>query len=231
MDYQKAWLAYQDNPTSSTLRAVVDSLHPLIASQAAAHGGAESPHIRHKARLMAADAVRTFDPASGAKLTTWVQSNLRGLSRYRRESGGPVKIPERAQLDAWHIEKARRQYFDEHGDEPDTRQLADASGMPVKRITEVIAMTRPIAAESEFYGVQQSVADNLGEALDYVYSQADKIDRAIIDHTMGYGGKPVLQKQQIAAKLNVSPALITRRSERIGQMTQDFDRQLSQTYG
>ena len=231
MTHTEAWLAYQDNPSQQSRRGVVDALHPLIASQAAAYGGSDSPHIRHQAKLMAADAVRTYDPTSGTKLTTWVQSNLRGLTRYRREMGSPVRIPERAQLDAWSIEKARRKYVDTHGDEPDSRQLADAASMPVKRIAEVMNMTRPMSSDSSTFGGSQTVPDNMDEALGYVYGNSDKTDRLIIEHLTGYGGKPLLQKQEIAAKLGVSPAMVTRRSDLIGQATQDFDRELSRTYG
>ena len=230
MDHTQAWLAYQDNPSTDTLRGVVDALHPLITYQAAAYGGAESPHIRHQAKLIAADAVRSFDPSSGTKLTTWVQSNLRGLARYRRETGSPVKIPERAQLDAWHIEKARRRYIDEKGDEPDMRQLADAANMPVKRLADVAALTRPLGSDDTPVS-GSTVTDHLGEALGYVYGQSDKTDRLIIEHLTGYGGRPVLQKQQIAAKLGVSPAMVTRRSERLGQKIQEFDKDIANVYG
>ena len=232
MDHQRAWIAYQDDPTPDTLRGVVDALHPLITHQAANYGGSDTPNIRHQARLLAADAVRSYDPASGTQLTTWVQSNLRGLARYKRETNAPVRIPERAQLDAWHIEKTRRKYVDEHGDEPDVHQLADAASMPVKRLTAVAAYTRPMAAEGGTFSASPThMTDHLDEALGYVYSNSDKTDRTIIEHLTGYGGRPMLQKQQIAAKLGVSPAMITRRADRIGNATSEFDRQLQQVYG
>jgi len=194
-------------------------------------GVSDNPQMRSQARLFAADAVSKFDPASGVKLRTWTQSQLQSMQRFKRENQGPVKVPDRAAIDAWAIERSRRELFDEmDGREPDVKQIADRSGLSVKRIANVNSITRPVAATAQMYEEGQSTPDYMGEALEYVYSESDPIDRKIIDYTTGYGGTPMLSKKDTALKLGISPAQVTRRSERIGIKLQEMDQQIESTF-
>jgi DNA-directed RNA polymerase specialized sigma subunit len=193
-------------------------------------GIADNPQMRHQARLFAAEAVKKFDPSSGANLRTWTQSQLQSLQRFRRENQGPVKVPDRAAIDAWAIERASRELEDEFGREPDVKMLADRSGLSVKRIAAVRKTTRPVAAAEQMYDEGETHPDFLGEALEYVYDEADPIDRKIIEMTTGYGGSPIMAKKEIAARLGISPSQVTRRSDRIGQKLQEMDYTIEQTY-
>lgn len=222
------WLA---DPTPGNLNAVVRSLDKTVGYAISSLGVADNPQMRHQARLFVADAVKKFDPASGVKLGTWAQSNLQSLRRFRREHAGPVKVPERAQLDAWHLETVRRKYLDEHGVDPDVKQLADASHLSVKRIADVRKATRPVVASGQIEEASLGMSDYMGEALEYLYDESDATDRAIIEHTTGYGGKPVLQKNETAALLGISPSQVTRRSERIGQRLLDLERDITTVSG
>jgi len=189
-----------------------------------------NPQMRHQARLYAADAVKKFDPASGTKLRTWTQSQLQSLQRYRRENQGPVKVPDRASIDAWAIEKSQRELEDSLGFEPSVLQLADHSGLSVKRIAAVRKITRPVAASAQMYDEGESLPDFLGEALEYVYGDSDPVDRKIIELTTGYGGSPMLSKKDTAERLGISPAQVTRRSERIGVKLAEMDQQIEKAH-
>lgn len=218
------------DPTPDNLGKVVRSMDNVIGYKLASMGKADNPQMKHQARLFAAEAVHKFDPASGASLKTWTQSQLQSMNRFNRENQGPVKIPDRAAIDAWHIERSRREIEDETGVDPDVRQLADRSGLSVKRIAAVAKITRPVAATEQMFEIDGSLPDFLGEALEYVYDGADHTDRKIIEMTTGYGGTPILSKKDIAERLGVSASQVTRRSERIGKQLQDMDLQMEETY-
>jgi hypothetical protein len=225
--YKEWWL----DKTPSKLNSVVKALDNTISYKMVSMGVSDNPQMKHQARLYVADAVKKYDPASGASLHTWAQSHLQSMHRFKRENQGPVKIPDRAALDAWSIEKANRELTDELGYEPDVRQLADKSNISVKRIAAVRKATRPVAAASQMYDDGAgSMTDYMGEALEYVYGDADQVDRKIIEMTTGYGGCDIMQKNHIAAKLNISPSQVTRRSERIGRQLQSMDLDISNTY-
>ncbi len=224
--YKRWWV----DQTPENLNTVVKELAPVVSYKMVSMGVADNPSMKHQAKLYAADAVRKFDPMSGANLQTWTRSQLQSMHRFKRENQGPIKIPDRAALDAWTLEKSSRDYIDKHGVEPDTKELADHSGISVKRIAAVRKATRPIAADSQMYDDGQTPVDFLGEALDYVYDDADRIDRMIIEHTTGYGGRQALPKNEVARILGISPAQVTRRAQRISDAVQQMEAGLHQTH-
>ena len=208
----------QDN-----LGAIVKSLNPTMSYAVSALGASNNPQIKHQAKLYTAQAVRTYDPASGASLSTWVQGQLKRLRRYKREKAGPVPVPDRAQLDAYTLEKARVQYLDDHGVEPDIKQLADLSKIPVKRIGDVQRTTRAVPSDSQLPSTEDTGTDYMDEATEYVYDESDHKDRKILEYTTGFGGTQMLNKSEIATKLQISPAQVTRRSARIGMRVQEMN--------
>lgn len=224
----EAYNLWKSDPTPQNLHATVRALDGTINYALYATGDTENPQLRHQARLFAADAVRTYDPTKGTQLPSWVAGQLQSLKRFKRENSGPVKVPERAQMDAWHLEQVRRDYLDKHGVDPDVKQLADASNLSVKRIADVRRTTRPVVASEAIGDVEQSAVDYTDEALEYVYDGSDATDRKIIEMLTGYGGTEMLPKHVIAAKLGVSPSQITRRSERIALKLQEMEQDLKE---
>jgi hypothetical protein len=212
------------------LHATVGFLKPTIDYKLAAMGVGDNPQMRHQARLVVADAVKKFDPSVGVSLTTWSQQHLQGMNRFKRENQGPVKVPDRAALDAWTLEKARHELEDKLGREPDVHELADFTKISVKRIASVRKATRPVAASSQMYSEGEDFTDYLGEAMSYVYDDSDANDRKIIELTTGYGGNQPLPKNQIATRLGISPAQVTRRTERIAQKLQMMEEDLKETF-
>lgn len=227
---ESAYEAWRLEPTPERLNGIVKSLDATINYKLAAMGVADNPQMRHQARLYAAEAIAKFDPNSGTNIRTWTQNQLQSMQRYKRESQGPVKVPDRAAIDAWTIERASRELEDELGYEPDVKQLADRSGISVKRIATVKKVTRPVAASSQMYDESSELPDFLGEAMEYVYDSADKWDRKIIEHTVGYGGATVMSKKDIADKLGISPSQVTRRAEKIRMKLQDMEQQIEEVH-
>ena len=222
--------AWKADPTPANLGSVVRSMDDTIGYKLSSMGVGNNPQMKHQARLFAADAVVKFDPTSGASLKTWTQSQLQSMQRFKRENQGPIKIPDRAAVDAWSIERTRRELEDEMGFEPDVKQIADRSGISVKRMAAVAKITRPVAAQSQMYEEGSELPDYLGEALEYVYDGSDRVDRKIIEMTTGYGGTPILNKKDIALRLGISASQVTRRADRIGAQLQEMDQQMETAY-
>jgi len=171
--------------------------------------------------------VRTYDPASGSGLSTWTQSQRKRLHRYKRETSNPVHVPDRAQLDAFAIEKARVEYNDRHGYDPDVKALADMTAIPVKRIEDVRKLTRPVSSADQVLQAGGAIPDHMDEATEYVYDEADKTDRTILEHMTGFGGAEMLSKTELAKKLNTTPSTITRRTARLSLKIQEINDELA----
>lgn len=225
---ERAYEEWRADPTPDRLNRVVRELDPVINYKVSGLSNA-GPGTKHQARLFAAQAIPKYDPAGGTKLRTFVQSHLKSLNRYNREHGTPVKVPERAQLDAWHLEQRRREFVDAHGQEPDVTELADISGMPPERIARIRRATRMSGADSQqFAAAEAETPDHMDEAMEYVYHDSDRIDRLILEMTTGYGGRQPMPKNEVARALGVSPSQVTRRAERLGRKIQDLDREINE---
>lgn len=222
---------YSSAPGPATLTPLVNALEPSINYAVTSIGAANDNLIKHKARIIAGQAIEKYRPDAGANLPTWVSSQLMQLRRFRRETQMPIKVPERTQLDAYSILNKERDFIDEHDREPDVEELADYSGIPVKRIEKVRRSFRKMPSEGAIEaagGLTQHNTDYANEALGYVYKDADRVDRAIVEMKTGYGGKyDPMQPKDIAIKLGLTPSQLTRRSTKLFLKMQKYESALA----
>ena len=226
----EAYSAWQATQSPDDLNRVVLAVEPAIQMRLGSMNAADNPKLKAQARLLAAQAVKTYDPTSPASLKSWVTGNLQGLQRQARAERSPGQVPERAQLDAWHLHQAEKNFIDVNGYEPDVKELADFAHMDPKRIGKVRRLTRAVSSGINTAVDPASEQDYLSESMDYVYDESDKTDRQIIEMLTGYGGKPVFNKMQIATALHLDPAQVTRRSQKISNRIQELESAMETTY-
>ncbi len=217
-DLQQHYAAWQARPSPEALAKVVDALKPTIGYALAGAGAADDPVVHGHARLYAAHAVESYVPGGAASLPTHVSWQLKQLSRTARKSRSPVNIPERAQLDAFQLSQAEKAFQDAHGREPDAVELADATGLPVKRIEKVRQFQKAIPTEAAVGdALPEAGPDYDREALEYVHTAADHTNRRILELKTGYGGVTPMAPKDIALKLNLTPTQLSRRSLQLTQ--------------
>ncbi len=226
-DSTLAYETYRQSPDPDKLTAVVHALKPTIDYTLNSLQSHHDPVMRSKAHSLAAQAIQRFDPTNGAQLHTWVSSQLLPLRRFRRQSQSVVKIPERVQLDGFTLFKAEQDFRDKFNRDPDLRELADHSNIPVKRI-EIIRNTMKSTPSEAGIGdsAPPEETDFAPEAMDFVHHDADHIDRRILELKTGYGGTEMMSPKLIAQHLNITPTNLTRRSQRLGWKIQEIERQL-----
>lgn len=208
---------WQEQKSPEALSAAVDYLKPKIAYHVHRYGLGDDPLAIGQAKIYAAKALQTYDPASGAAFGTWLDRNMQPLSRFKRQRATAVKVPERIQLEAYRINRAMMDFEEEHGREPEVNELADYAGLSVKRLDQLQKSFRKMSSEASFEGNLPSEQDTdfLSEAMEAVWDEADAKDRKILEHRTGFGGKSMMQPQEIAAMLKLSPVEVSRRSARI----------------
>lgn len=215
---ESSFEAYKQNPNQETLGAVVATLKPTIDFQLSSLGAANDPVMRSKALVYTAKAIPKYDPSASA-LPTFISSQLRQLTRDRRMLSTPLKIPERAQLDAFSLHSREQEFIDKNGREPDMAELSDFTGIPIDRISKIRDTMVAVPTEEALGdGSSSSAPDYLEEATKYVHADADHIDRRIIELKTGFGmGEKfqTLRANAIAQKLNISPSQVSRRIVRL----------------
>lgn len=201
---------------------VMRALEPTVAKGINAYGGGRQ-ELRTKARVLAADAVRSFNPdrdGRKAQLSTYVYANMQRLQRVAADRANAVRLPERSRMDAVVLRDAVREYVDKEGFEPDVKTLEELTGVSRSRQRLASDAFKEISEA----GLETEKGDTLfrGEPdekddpwRDYVYFDLDPKSRKIFEWTTGYGGSKVLDKQEIAKRLKISPAAVSQRIQTI----------------
>lgn len=217
----QVWQAWKDNPSDENFRKVMQSLEPTISSALFSFGQGD-PSLKIKARLLTAQAIRNYDPRKGTKLSSHVYNRLQRLKRVRDERREAVHIPESRKLDQLNVVRYKQSYRERYGTEPSIAKLQDALGMSRKRVQNALGLRREVSstqAESEKGDVMFGEDTPNKAWADYVYHDQDEIGRKVMEWTTGYNGVEQLPKKEVARRLKVTPAAVSKRvSGILGQL-------------
>jgi len=226
-DVDSAYMEWATDPTPERMAKVLKSLAPTINSEVQRFKG-PTQLLRQKAKALTISAVKKYDPASAARLTSWVTTNMQPLHRYSREVSSIVHTPEQAQQQAALVHRRSQELAAELGAEPSEEQLADDIGISVGRIKKLRGMSKAVVYDE---GLQIDAETNVSDlavddgrdsridaATDTVYNSLDNRDKMIYDLKTGLNGKPALDNKSIAKRLGVSPGLVSQRSAEISNM-------------
>jgi DNA-directed RNA polymerase specialized sigma subunit len=215
------WKDYQEGNTKVT-GELLKQLTPTINSAVATYADGNNEY-RTKAKILALEAVKTYDPYRGTKLETHVFNNLKRLQRLSADRGNVIHIPEQSALDKLDIEKVIKDYEIENGYEPSMSYISDKTGMPIKKIQRLMnikGQTSATAATGE-QGNSLDKAPRTAVKLyeDTLYDELDETNKKIYEWLTGYNGSPLLSRQEVARKLKITPAAL---SQRIGKIDKFF---------
>ncbi len=226
--WQDSFDAWRKNQSPAGLRQVVKSLDPVIESAVTRYVGQSAPPtVKHRARLIAAKAVQTYDPSRGAALNTHVYTQLQGLQRMAPAIADPFTPPERFRRQQQDITAAATALQEELGRDPTDEEVAEVSGLPASRVTKVRSRMRARVPFSAYEGSFDEDGDSdapdivasertpYDEWVEAVYHDLGEIDKLILMHRTGYRNADRLSNQDIAYKLNLTPAAVSQRAARI----------------
>ena len=216
------------------LRSVVQQLEPTISHLTRQYVGMRpSPVVQQRARLLAARAIESYNPAAGANLTTHVSNHLKGLQRMAADITDPMPPPERFRRDQAAIVRASDELEDELGREVTDEEVAERTGMPIKRVLRVRGRMRgrvPMSVVEDSDYDDMEAPDIVGseftrrdEWVDAVYHDLGPIDKLILAHKTGFRGFEQLSTGELARRLNISPAAVSQRASRIQARLEEFD--------
>lgn len=231
--YGDAYEAWRTDPSTANMRRVVEELKNPIESAVGHYLGQNaSPALRHRARLIAAQAVKSYDPSRGASLATHVNQNLRALQRVAPQVVDPLSPSEHFRRHQMEINRASTELQEALGREPTDEEIADLTSLPLRRVSRVRSRMRARIPLST-YEMTDDDSDDApdivgGERTDYddwvdaVYTDLGEIDRLIMMYRTGYRNSDILSNQEIASRLNISPAAVSQRAKRIQRRLDDF---------
>lgn len=224
---------YLENPEPNNLNKVVNGLAPTINYTLSSMGISNNPTMKNKAKSIVAKSIMKYDPNSGTQLKTWATQQLQELKRIKRDTEAVTRIPEMVQIEGWKLHQAEQEFIDHHDREPDVLELADRTNLSVKRIEKIRSYLKQAPSESAVVEAAGDItggafADFQGEAFEYIYNDADYVDRKILEHKTGYGGAAPIDGVTLAAKLKLSPVQLSRRSARLALKIQEIEEALQE---
>lgn len=216
--HRDAYGRFAAEPGPKANAEILKHLAPTIDHAIRVHVGQSSPLLVSRARRMALDALRSYDPKR-SRLQTHLFSQLQGLKRANRQLSTVVKVPERISIDRHHLERYTKDLTDELGREPTDTELADKTGFSPKRIAKVRTYAPAVAegtltsaSDGNIYGPVDSLQkERLSWIHEAVYDDLSASDRKIMELTLGMNGRKAMSNQDIARKIGRSPGLVSQR--------------------
>lgn len=231
-NYQEAYDSWKTKPDKASTGHLLRTIQPSIDRAIQAHVGAPHPLIQSRARSIVLKSLPKYD-ASKSALNTYVMNQLYSLRRANRQQTQVVSMPERWAHEAGTLASAEANLGELLGREPTTAELADHSGVSLRRIARLRSFNQPLA-EGQLEAaagsgntsfdprVRDSSEDN--RWADVIYMDLTPTDQKIMEHTLGMYGKPVLQNQQIANMLGLSAGAVSQRKAKIQAQMADTTR-------
>ena len=228
-DFDTAYAQWQKAKTPDTNTTLLKTIQPVIDTAVTSYAGNNAnPTIRSRAKIMALKALDTYDPSRG-NVRTHLLSQLQSLRRMSAQSQNIISIPEQVGLDYGAIADSESELYDELGRDPTDDEIADRTGLSVRRIRKVRAFNQPIAE-----GVTQQITDdgqpgdvasnipgatNSEDAwFNFVYDDLSPTDKLVADMVLGRHGRRRASTQEIARRLNITPGAVSQRAAKIQAM-------------
>jgi len=223
--YRPAFEAWQADQTPAGNAAFLKGIDTIVQKGAKMHGDG-SPLAASKARLVALEAARKYDPKR-SRLQSHMLTNMQGLRRQNRQQTEVMRVPERVLLESQRLHAYTQEITDETGREPTDAELSDRLGISIKRLAKIRKYQPGMSsgrAESVDPMQGQPASQLPGQQehenywVDMVYQDLGPLDQKIMELTLGLNGHKKLSNQEVAKQLSRSPGAVTQRKMKIQRL-------------
>ncbi len=144
-DLEEMVKAYKENPTEEQFNQIIIAMEPMIKywCQSQCYLAWEKEDLLQVARIAIIGALERFDPTKGIRFKTFAYRTVSGkIMNYYRDSTWRVTIPRKFRELSTYINKAESEYYQKHGENPTTEQIADILGIDQKQVEEALEAKR-----------------------------------------------------------------------------------------
>lgn len=222
---ESLWKEWKSRPTPENLSRAVKSFDHLAMNAVGQQKSVNPALLKSKARLLTAEAIKTYDPSMGTRLSTHVYNYLRPLNRSAKD------MTEIAPMSRYYGDESAKlisfvqSFAEQNGREPDDLEIRDNLGMSEVRLNKLNKAIKYEVPESQIVGGIENDAGEESERLnlwtDYVYNDLDSTSRKIMDMKLGRHGRDQMSNDEIAQKLGLSPLDVSNRAAKIAKSILD----------
>ena len=209
------------------MRDLLVSAKPVLSKALVSYGGNDKM-LMARAKRLAINAFRKYDPTKGTKLRTYLYIQLQPLQREYMKRVAPVKIPERVQLDQYKLNRAEQEVRDMKGRDPGDDELAEKTGLSPKRISHIRTFAKGLVSEGQILepgtggkmpGTEGVSAEDIW--IEYVHHDLDPVDKKILEWKTGLYGKNIISTNEIARRLKITPGAVSQRASKIAMKIEE----------
>lgn len=196
---------------------LVKEMQPVVQSVLRSYGGGDKALLT-RARIMAVQALDTYDPRKAPALSTHLHNQLKSLYRLRGERQNISHVPENTRMDRVHIQQFINEWKSERGYEPDELTIADNMHVSRNRVRNALGYsTVPSSLMASDKGDAATAERRSPQDVwkDYVYHDLGPADRKIMEWSWSYGGSRRKSVNEQADKLGISAAAVSQRRRKI----------------
>lgn len=231
-DFDAVYPQWQKTPTPEMNTKILGTIQPIIDTAVSSYVGAgASPIMKNRAKLLALNALQSYDPNKGT-VKTHLLSQMQRLRRLAAKEQNIVSIPEQVGLDFQRLSDIENELRDNLSRDPTDDEIADASGLSVRRIKKIRSFHQPIAegmtaarssmsedaANTDIASTLPNYNKSTDAWLEFVYGDLAPTDKLIMDMTLGRNGRRRASTQEIARRLNITPGAVSQRAAKIQSM-------------
>jgi len=215
-----AYTKWKRSQSGVDLDALLRRIDPLVQSEVNRRAGTLSRDLLlGQARKLAVDAIKSFDPSRGVKITTHVVNQLQKLSRVNYTHQNAARIAEHHMLQFHTLRIAKEDFASEHGRDPTTEELADHLRWSPKKLGEVQSQFQRSELLEHAGGGSTSehsfVATEHDPTIGYVYATLSPRQQTIFEHVTGYNGAKKMKNPEIMKKLGITQGVLSYEKTRI----------------
>lgn len=223
----EAYEFWHANQTPANMQAALAAAKPVIGKAITSYAGGDKA-LTGRAKRLAIDAFRNYDPTRGTKLNTHLMIRLQPLQRSFSKRVTPLAVPERVQLDQYRLRLAEEEIKQTRNREGADSELSEMTGMTARRIAHVRKFSKGTLSEGQMTtpeaGVNLPGSEGLSPEdiyVEYVHHDLDPIDKKIMEWKTGMYGKERLGTTQIARKLGITPSAVSQRAAKIARKLEE----------
>ncbi len=217
------WKQWNRTKSSADMQALLNALQPVINQQVTRWGGTLSrPMLEMRAKVLAAEAIKSYHPGRGAALATHVTNQLQKLSRTVYTHSQAARLPENKAIGMATFSVANDQLQNDLGRAPTHMELADHLGWTQRRTQEFQRAydRKELLTSGEFNPASFPVADQHDPIIDYVYFDMEPQKQQLFEHITGYGGKPILSNRELMTQFKMTQGQLSYQKRKMKDMFQ-----------
>lgn len=233
--FQEHYQKYIETRTPEAATNLLTAVSPIIDKALKSYAGGESntTTLRARAKTMALEAVRRYDPKQ-ARLETHLLSHLRGLRRVTERSTSAVYVAEAHKLDRRKLDAVKVDMADELGREPSDAEMSDRLGIPIERVARARGVPKVLSSSQtggEVGGVGKIDPKSWETWVRAIHADSGPIDQVILERSLGMHGHEPMPAHEIAKMLGLSPAAVSLRKQRLQRDLDEYQNFLGQGAG